>query len=339
MPPKVSVIVLNWNRKADTLECLASLQQVDYPNYEIVVVDNASTDGSVAEIRQAYPAVVVLQNSENLGYAEGNNVGIRYAKEHGSDYVFILNNDTVVDPNVLTPLVETMEREPEVAVAGSRICYYDRRDLIQCAGTRVDTRTGAVVEEVGNGQRDVGQEFPEEAYNSAHGCAMMVRCALLDEVGLMQANFCFYLEEADWCLRFQEAGYRVKMVAASLVYHKEGVSMGGSKSPRALYYMARNRRLFLENRLKHEGKTLPLRKYLAPQLREYVELLERGYYNAATAWLIGIGDAVRQRYGRKDNLRWDSAFYRALHKAVFFLVRAGRKVRRVVSKTLNPEPL
>ncbi len=325
--PKVSVLVLNWNRKADTLECLESLRNVDYPNFEIVVVDNASTDDSVAAIRQAYPDVVVLQNSDNLGYAEGNNVGIRYALKNGSDYVFVLNNDTVVDANVLTPLVETMEREPDVAVAGSRICYYDRRDIIQCAGTRVDTHTGAVLEEVGNGQRDVGQEFPEDAYNAAHGCGMMVRCALLDEVGLMQANFCFYLEETDWCLRFREAGYRVKMVAASKVYHKEGVSMGGSKSPRALYYMARNRRLFLENRLKHQGKELPLRKYLIPQLREYVELLERGYYNSATAWLIGISDAVRGRYGRKDNLKWDGKFYRVLHKAVFFLVRLLRVVR------------
>lgn len=328
MLPKVSVIVLNWNRQADTLECLESLRRVDYPNFEIIVVDNASTDGSVAAIRRAYPDVIVLQNDDNLGYAAGNNVGIRYAKEHGSDYVFILNNDTVVDPQVLTPLVETMEREPDVAVAGSRICYYDRRDIIQCAGTLIDTSTGAVIEEVGNGQRDVGQEFPEASYNAAHGCGMMVRCALLDEVGLMDPAFCFYLEEADWCLRFREAGYRVKTVAASKVYHKEGVSMGGSKSPRALYYMARNRRLFLENRLRHQGKKLPLQQYLMPQLREYVELLERGYYNSATAWLIGIGDAVRRRFGRKDNLKWESPLYRVLHQAVWFVVNGIRFVRR-----------
>lgn len=328
MSPKVSVIVLNWNRKADTLECLASLRNVDYPNFEIIVVDNASTDDSVAAIRQAYPEVVILQNHDNLGYAEGNNVGIRYAKERGSDYVFILNNDTVVDANTLTPLVETMEREPDVAIAGSRICYYDKRDIIQCAGTLVDANTGAVMEEVGNGQRDVGQEFPEESYNAAHGCGMMARCALLDKVGLMQANFCFYLEETDWCLRFREAGYRVKMVAASKVYHKEGVSMGGSKSPRALYYMARNRRLFLENRLRRQGKKLPLKQYLLPQLREYVDLVEHGYFNSATAWLIGIGDAVRRRYGRKDNLKWESPLYRVLHKAVLFVVNGIRFVRR-----------
>ncbi|MCS6862682.1 MAG: glycosyltransferase, partial [Abditibacteriales bacterium] len=102
--PQVSVLVLNWNGKADTLECLESLRRVDYPNFEIIVVDNASTDDSVAAIRQAYPELVILQNSDNLGYAEGNNVGIRYAKARGSDYVFILNNDTVVDANVLTPL-------------------------------------------------------------------------------------------------------------------------------------------------------------------------------------------------------------------------------------------
>jgi hypothetical protein len=330
--PKVSIIVLNWNRKADTLECLESLRRMRYPNYEVVVVDNGSTDDSVETIKQAHPHVTVLQNSDNLGYAEGNNVGVHHAWQSGSDYAFILNNDAVVSANTLTPLVETMEREPDVAIVGSRICYYHRRDIIQCAGTRADEKTGATIEEVGNGQQDTGQEFPEESYNSAHGCAMMVRCSLLEKVGLMEPAFCLYLEEEDWCLRFQEAGYRVKMIATSKVFHKDGATIGGSKSPPALYYMARNRRLFLENRMRHQGKTLPLKKYLLPQLREYVELLERGYYNSATAWLIGIGDAVRQRYGRKDNLKWDSPLYRALHKAVFFQVRLLRAMKGVLSR-------
>jgi GT2 family glycosyltransferase len=192
-----------------------------------------------------------------------------------------------------------------------------------------------VVEEVGNEQKDTGQQFSDDSYNAVHGCAMMVRCRLLDDVGLMDAAFCFYVEEVDWCLRFQEAGYRVKMVAESKVYHKEGVTIGGSKSPRALYYMARNRRLFLENRMRHQGKRLPLKKYLLPQLREYVDLLERGYYNAATAWLIGIGDALRRRYGRKDNLRWDAPFYRLFHKAVWLAVRGLRVVRRINAQTFQ----
>jgi hypothetical protein len=99
--------------------------------------------------------------------------------------------------------------------------------------------------------------------------------------------------------------------------------------------MARNRRLFLENRMRHQGKRLPLKKYLLPQLREYVDLLERGYYNAATAWLIGIGDALRRRYGRKDNLRWDAPFYRLFHKAVWLAVRGLRVVRRINAQTFQ----
>jgi len=130
MTPLVFIIVLNWNGKDDTLECLGSLQQLDYPNFETVVVDNGSTDGSEDVIRSAFPSVNFIQTGRNLGYAGGNNVGIKHALSHGADYVWLLNNDTTVDPNALTALVETAQADPKIAVVGSKIFYYDQPDVI-----------------------------------------------------------------------------------------------------------------------------------------------------------------------------------------------------------------
>lgn len=133
--PKVSIVILNWNGVKDTLECLESCFKIDYPNFEVIVVDNASLDGSLEKIKEKFPQVTLLQNSQNLGYAEGNNVGMRYAVTRGADYFWLLNNDTTVEVGALKMLVEVMESVPSVGLASPVIYSYDNQDKLQFCGS------------------------------------------------------------------------------------------------------------------------------------------------------------------------------------------------------------
>src|SRR5689334_13312211 len=134
MSPSVSVVLLNWNGWKDTIPCVESLRQLGYANVQIVVVDNASTDESEERIRAACPDVTLLQSGANRGFAGGNNVGIRYALEHSADYVWLLNNDTLVRPNTLSALVARAESDPRIGFVGSKILYASRPDLVWYAG-------------------------------------------------------------------------------------------------------------------------------------------------------------------------------------------------------------
>src|SRR3989339_346256 len=123
--PLVYILILNWNGKEDTLECLSSLKKIDYPNYKTIVIDNGSTDDSVKIINKKYPKIKIIENKKNLGYAEGNNVGIRYALKNKADYVLILNNDTIVDKKFLTELVKVGESNEKVGIVGPNVyCYF-----------------------------------------------------------------------------------------------------------------------------------------------------------------------------------------------------------------------
>ncbi|HIP87591.1 MAG TPA: glycosyltransferase family 2 protein, partial [Anaerolineales bacterium] len=181
--PRVTAIVVNWNGLEDTIACLASLAEVDYPSLEVVVVDNGSTDGSPALLRQRFPRLALLETGENLGYAGGNNVGVRYVLERGADYVLLLNNDTEVAPGFLRRLVEVAEADPRVGVVGPTIYYYDRPDVVWSAGGAIDWRRGRAWM-MGLDERDRGQfgTAPREV-NFVTGCAMMVRRETVERAG------------------------------------------------------------------------------------------------------------------------------------------------------------
>lgn len=241
--PKVTIVVLNWNGKDDTLECLASLNQLDYPNYEVVVVDNGSTDDSVEAISKQYPDVTLLQTRANLGYAGGNNVGIRWAMEHGADFVLILNNDTIIDPNLLSALVEAARIVPEAGIYGSKIYFYDRPEILWFAGGR--WLTDAVrLEHVGYGQKD-GPEFVDyRECDYVTGCALFARAEVFRKIGLLDESFFLTYEETDWCYRARDKGYRCLVVPQAKLWHKVSSSFGGSTSPLVTYFMTRNKLLW-----------------------------------------------------------------------------------------------
>ncbi|RME45924.1 MAG: glycosyltransferase family 2 protein, partial [Chloroflexi bacterium] len=143
--PSVYFIVLNWNQPKMTAECLDSLARQDYPNYRVVVVDNGSTDGSAAILRRRYPWAEIVEISQNIGYSEGNNVGIEYALEQGADYLFLLNNDTEVDPHMLGRLVEVAEAQTEAGMVGPTMYYVDPPDMIWGGDNRIDWKRARMI--------------------------------------------------------------------------------------------------------------------------------------------------------------------------------------------------
>jgi len=244
MEPLVSIIVLNYNGREDTLACLRSLEHLTYHNVNVVVVDNASSDGSEAAIRAAYPTLTFIQTGANLGFTGGNNVGIRHALENGADYVLLLNNDTIVAPDFISVMVEVMEQNPEVGVAGPMIYYFSAPETIWSAGGKIDWTRG-LTSMVGVNEEDKSQYgLSPRQTDFVTGCALMAKRAVWEKAGLLDDKFFMYYEETEWCVRATRAGYKIMLIPAAMIWHKISLEARAT-SPRTYYYMTRNRLLFL----------------------------------------------------------------------------------------------
>lgn len=244
--PRVCVVLLNWNGRDDTLACLDSLKFSDYPNLEIVVVDQGSQDGLVEVLRQREPQVKLFANEENLGFTGGNNQGIRYGLENGADYILLLNNDTVVDRQCISELVRVAENNPAVAAVGPKIYLYREPDRIWSAGGIVDFREN-VGQMRGYGRIDRGQfdELPEVDFIS--GCAVMVPREVVKVVGLLSEEFYpIYYEDTDWGMRIRAAGYVNLVVPSAKIWHKASMSMGGDYNPTSKYLMGHHAVVFMK---------------------------------------------------------------------------------------------
>ncbi|MBL8157027.1 MAG: glycosyltransferase family 2 protein [Anaerolineae bacterium] len=244
MQPAVSIIVLNYNGREDTLACLRSLEHLTYANVKVIVVDNASSDGSVEAIRAAHPRMTLIDTGANLGFTGGNNIGIRRALDEGADYVMLLNNDTVVAPDFVDLLVEAMQHDPTLGVVGPMIYYYSAPDTIWSAGGEIDWKQGTT--------RMIGLNEPDQSQfglsprlvDFISGCALMASRAVWEKAGLLDDKFFMYYEETEWCVRAGRAGYKLALIPSSMIWHKISIEARAA-SPRTFYYMTRNRLLFL----------------------------------------------------------------------------------------------
>lgn len=245
--PQIYIIVLNWNGKQDTIECLESVQKIDYPNYKILVLDNGSRDDSVAAIRERFAQILIIENGANLGFAAGNNVGIDYAISQGTDYIFLLNNDTIVDPQILWAFIRANEQYPDAGILGSKIYYYQQPKKIWFAGVEWIPSQARFIHS-GSGHIDNDKDWQEFQFSEyICGCALLVKAEVVKKIGMLEPKYFLMWEEVDWCYRAKRAGYKCLLVPESKVWHKISSSFsGGDKAPHYQYFWWRNRLLWVE---------------------------------------------------------------------------------------------
>ncbi len=245
MKPLVSVILVNYNNEHYTLPCLESLEKVTYPNLDIIVTDNGSKPESIKAIRDAYPKVTLMELGANLGFTGGNNAGIKQALANGADYIILLNNDTIVPPEMFDILVDAMEKDKTLAVTGPIIYYYDHPDTIWSVGGTINWDKGYSYM-IGLNEKDNGQFGSEpKVVDFITGCALLVRRDVWEKVGLLDDDFFIYYEETEWCIRAGRAGFKIAYIPQATLLHKISIEARAA-SKWAYYYMTRNRLLFLK---------------------------------------------------------------------------------------------
>lgn len=244
--PLVFSVILNWNGLADTRECLQSLQNIDYANNRIVVVDNGSDNNETAALRGEFgDSIHLIESATNLGFAGGSNLGIRYALERGADYVLLLNNDTTVAPDFLSALMDVAQVRRDAAALCAKTYYYDQPGVIYSTGGRVNLWT-ATARQVGQGQADHGQYDRPARRDYADGVCMLISRHALETVGLLDEAYFAYWEETDWCARAREKGLHCYYVPGAKVWHKAA----RVQSPSNKYYFLfrRNALMFVRKR-------------------------------------------------------------------------------------------
>jgi hypothetical protein len=257
--PLVYIILLNWNGRDDTEECLSSLKTLTYPNFRIVLVDNGSTDGSVEHFQRAFPGLNLIENKSNLGFVLASNQGIEYGLKNGADYLFVLNNDTVVLPDVLDKLIRVAQSDPGIAAVAPKICYYDNPDRIWCLGGRICFPLGYTWHIAGR-RKDGARYQGVRDVPYLTGCALLLKRTMIEEIGPFDPAFSpGYFEDTDLCMRIRRKGYRLLCVGQARILHKVSRSSGGGATPLKTYLKIRNGAIFF-NRYAHPAHwlTMPL---------------------------------------------------------------------------------
>ena len=285
----VYVITLNWNRYAETLAFLESCKELSYSHIQLLVVDNASTDGSVAKIRARFPDVQMLVNECNVGFAAGMNVGIQYALRQGAEYLFLANNDTYLAVDALTRLMDdTLAHDADMAAPA--IYYADAAARFWSLGgwRRRLTLEIKDCEELAG---DDNQEPFEVDFIT--GCGMLIHRRCLERVGLFDERFFMYYEDADYCLRAQEAGCKMIVVPRAKMWHKVATTIGGSDSPAERYYMALSSVLFFKKHVRGWRWLVVAPYRTVSAIKTVLRLLTKTRHEAAWAYLRGLSDGVK----------------------------------------------
>lgn len=288
--PWVAIVTLNWNRPDDTLEFLASVTTQTYPHTTIIVVDNGSTDDSVVRINQTFPNVTMLCNLDNQGFAKGANRGIRYAMEAGADYVFLVNNDTILSPDTLEHLLAHVA--DDVAITTPIIYYASKPDKVWSLGGKCHSLT---LEKTGDSAKTLARVEKATTLERDYvvGCAILLSRFMIEKIGLFDEQFFMYYEDMDLSLRIRRAGLRILLVPAAKMWHKVSASSGGSNSPAERYWMARSSVLFFRKHACGLQRVIIPGYRFASAVRTVTRLIRNKRYPSAQAYLRGLYDGLR----------------------------------------------
>ncbi|MBF4474379.1 glycosyltransferase family 2 protein [Methanobacterium formicicum] len=284
--PRVSIVIINWNGWEDTSECLESLFQINYPNFDVIIVDNASEDDSLNKIREycsgnlsvessflkynhknkpidlleyeeEYDSefhikdgktdqrIILIKNRENIGFPGGNNVGIKFAlKFFNPNYILLLNNDTIVNKDFLTELIKNGEFREDIGILGPKIYFYDKPNTIWSAGCKISWKLSRGIH-IGSNEFDKGQYNAKKEVEYVSGSAFLIKTEVIQRIGLMDEEYFLYFEESDWTLKANHKGYKSLYVPQAKIWHKVSQSGGGIAKPTGLYYITRNRWIFM----------------------------------------------------------------------------------------------
>jgi GT2 family glycosyltransferase/glycosyltransferase involved in cell wall biosynthesis len=238
--PHVAAIVLNWNGRAETLDCLRSVMAAQWPRLSMIVVDNASEQDIAADVALICPEAHFIRNEANLGFAGGMNVGIRAALALDADYMLLLNNDVRLDHGLPNALLQTARAHPDAGIVCPLIFSRDRPDVILSAGLRCDLRRGHQGPPIGAGERDHGQYAADRIVDAPAGAAMLVPAEAARRAGMLDEELFLYGEDVEWAQRMREHGLRVYVTGQARLWHGVSVSSGGANSPLSAYYLTRN---------------------------------------------------------------------------------------------------
>jgi len=285
---KVGVVLVNWNGGDLTLACLKSLYTADRQPWRILVVDNASEDGSPQTIAERFPGVTVLRETQNTGFAKANNTGTRKLMDQGADAIWVLNNDTEVAADCLSALQDGLAQDAGAGVVTGKILRHDDPGVIWYAGGRLNRLTLTTAHR-GLGERDRGQYDREGKTAFVSGCCMLIRRETLERVGLFNETYFAYCEDAEWCIRALAAGETLRYVPRATLTHKVSASVHknafkekrGTVAPLVHYLNARNR-LF----------TLRLHAHRPSQI-----LAGYGWYCGFSLWIIA-GHLLKGRWAK-----------------------------------------
>ena len=296
--PSVYIIILNWNGYEDTLECLQSVSKINFINYKIIIVDNGSDTDEIDKLVIDFPQVKLIKSKDNLGFSGGNNLALDYSIKAGCDFVLLLNNDTIVEPDFLNNLIDNFLKDDKVGIAVPKINYYSNPKIVWYAGGYFSKLKGTGF--------SIGNLAPKEKYNEnkyvtfATGCCLLIDINVLKETGLMDENYFLYLEDTDLCLRVLNAKYKILYVGSALIYHKINAASSKSNSNMPLYYTTRNR-LYLTKKLFLEY--LPILKFYigVSMMIKFVYWIIKGETNKLKVVRKAFSDFKRNKFGKSED--------------------------------------
>lgn len=291
--PKVGIVIVNYNGEKYQQDCLRTIREQTYQNFEIIIVDSGSSDHSVELAKQEFPEAHFLLQTENVGVAKGNNIGIRYSKNLGMDCTLLLNNDVELAPDLLEKLIKKVNKK---TITVPKIYYYTPGSMLWYAGGQLRWDR-ADAEHWGNFKLDTGQYDVEKNVTYSPTCCMLIPNSVFDTIGDEDELFFMYFDDTDLCARICEAGFEIKYIPTAKLWHKVSSSGGGMDSKIYVYYVHRNKLYFIrkyKNKLK-----FPARLYT--HIKAAAKFLLSPVYKKNNKYIwLAYKDYCKGQMGRRD---------------------------------------